>query len=110
MTTCTHCGGIFNWTETPEGHRPVNVTDQKFHWLTCKGFKKASKKRWKLKTRSRRLARRKERRAAKLNLLEVKPVKITGAGFVPVESDALPWEDEPISPKVDELLELGGQA
>ncbi len=38
------------------------------------------------------------------------PVKIIGEHYRAVKSSALPWEDEPITPEVDELLELGGQA
>src|SRR5690349_15517342 len=57
-----------------------------------------------MKKRPSKYLKRKQRRLP--DALVCPPVKILGKHYQPTPSDALPWEDE----KVDELLELGGQA
>lgn len=45
MSYCYDCGGEFRWVATPDGLRPLNRTDDKPHWLTCKSFKRKAKQR-----------------------------------------------------------------
>lgn len=92
MTTCTHCGEIFTWTETPEGYRPINKDGGLPHWRTCKGFRKASRNKWKARKRQQQIQKRRDR---------PHPPATTGA---PVQDacagcTALPWEHCPCTSK-----------
>ena len=87
--SCQHCGEQYAWIDTADGKRPKNLEDGRFHWFTCKRFSKERRSKW-------RTARAKRKRAAQ----DPMPVKITGPDFRPVESDALPWEDETVAEKL----------
>lgn len=43
-TTCPHCQQEFNWIATARGIRPLNRSDGKEHWATCRGFKRENRK------------------------------------------------------------------
>lgn len=108
MTTCTHCGGIYIWTDTQKGKRPLNQEAPHYpHWETCRGFRKSSR------NRGRESWRRKQQRrtasAPNLPATTGNPVPATCA-----DCTAMPWEPCACSDfgndTVNRIIDLAGQA
>lgn len=78
MTICYHCSGEFRWVFKEGKFQPLNRSDDKPHWLTCKGFKKAK---------------RSKDVASKSRPMELASPAITGADYrTSCGCDVPPWE------------------